>query len=356
MVDSEDLQLEILREVPGRVILAERDGTIHLGRKYDIFRSSDDGVTWTPVTSLPRSRLRRVAEPSRLACRLLRLEVRALAKLSDGTLVAANREGVFYGCEGDAVMRRSRVEEAGLRLMPPMHISVGPGDLVLWGEYGSSGRTRAVRLFASRDRGRSFEVVRTLEAGSVVHVHNVVYDPHLDHFWVLAGDHGAEPGIGRLSADLERFDWLVKGDQRYRAVEVFDFGERLVYATDTETETNGLISLDKATGRIERVRDFDGSCIYACRYGGLYALSTSVEPSEVNRSRWVSLWLSRDGEHWNRAYRTEKDRWNADYFQFGSIVLPSGATDRELIFFSGQAVRGLDGKTAVGRMATGASL
>jgi hypothetical protein len=237
-----------------------------------------------------------------------------------------------------------------------MRISVGPGDLVLWGEYGASGGNRAVRIYASRDGGRSFEVVRALEAGSVGHVHNVIYDRHLDHFWVLAGDHGAHPGIGRLSADLERFEWLVKGDQRYRAVEVFDFGERLVYATDTEMETNGLISLDKSTGRTERIRDFDGSCIYACRYGGVYALSTTVEPSGVNRSKWVSLWLSRDGEHWKRAHRAQKDRWNADYFQFGSIVLPSGATDQELIFFSGQAVRNLDGRTAVGRIAGGASL
>ena len=356
MVQDQQIELEILRQFPGRVVLAERDGTIHLGRNYAIYRTGDDGLTWTKVASMPRSPARRMAEWSRLACRLLRQEVRALVRLSDGTYVAANRQGVFHGREGDAVMTRSRIEEGEVRLMPPMRLSVGPGDLVLWGEYGCPGELRTVRLFASRDRGRSFQVVQTLEAGTVYHIHNIFYDEHLDHFWVLAGDHGNAAGIGCLSADLQRFEWFVRGEQCYRAVAIFDFGDRLVYATDTETEKNGLISLDKATGKSERLRDFEGSCIYACQYGGLYAITTAVEPSEVNLSNWASLWLSRDGEHWSCAYRARKDRWNADYFQFGSLVLPSGVTDREVILFSGQAVEGLDGRTAVARLVPGASL
>lgn len=355
-MDVDEVELEIVRQFPGRAVLAQRDGTLHVGRNYDVLRSSDAGRSWTRVTSLPRSPWRRAAELSRLACRLLRQEVRALAQLSDGSYVAANREGVFHGRAGDPVMRRSQVEEAGVRLMPPMRIGVGPDDVVVWGEYGSARGPRPVRLYASRDRGRSFQVVHALEAGDVLHVHNVVYDRSLDHYWVLAGDHDAEPGIGRLSSDLARFEWFVKGEQRYRAVEVFDLGDRLVYATDTEMETNGLMSLDKSSGRIERHQEFDGSCIYACRYGGLYALTTTVEPSAVNHSRWVSLWLSRDGLKWKRAYRTRKDRWSADYFQFGSLVLPSGATDDETVFFSGQAVTGIDGRTAVGRLTQGQAL
>ena len=68
------------------------------------------------------------------------------------------------------------------------------------------------------------------------------------------------------------------------------------------------------------------------------------------------LWLSRDAEHWRRAWRGRKDRWSAHYLQFGSVVLPSGQTDRELILFSGQAIAGLDGRTAVARLAPGAEL
>jgi hypothetical protein len=346
--------LELVRRTPGRVVLAESSGTIHLGRGYDVLRSDDAGASWTRVVSVARSPWRRAAETSRLASRLIRQEVRALARLTDDGYVAASREGVFWGRGGDAVMVRSEVEAGDQNLLPPMRLTVGPGDVVLWGEYGSPRGRRPIRLYASRDRGRSFEVVQTLEAGSVMHIHNLVWDPTLRHYWVLAGDHGHEPGIGRLSEDLQSFEWYVKGEQRWRAVALFDFGDHLVYATDTEVETNALIRLHKTSGRAEQLRDFEGSCIYACRYGGFYALTTTVEPSSVNHSRFADLWLSRDGERWSCAFRARKDRWNADYFQFGSLVLPTGATEAETIFFSGQAVEGLDGVTAVARVAPGA--
>lgn len=348
--DTQELRLEILREFPGRAVLAQSDGTIHVGRNYDILRSHDDGLTWTKVAALPRSLVRRVMEPSRLACRLLRQEVRALARLDGGSYVASNREGVFHGREGEVELTPSQVEAGSLPCMPPMRITLGPDGTVLWGEYGSRREPRAVRLFASRDGGASFQVVKTLDAGSILHVHNIVYDTHVEHYWVLAGDHDAEPGIGRLSSDLERFEWLVKGEQRYRAVEVFDFGDRLVYATDTEVETNALMSLDKSSGEVERLRDLDGSCIYACRFGEFYAITTTVEPSRVNLGKWANLLISRDGECWNVAYRVAKDRWNPGYFQFGSIVLPSGATSSDAIVFSGQAVEKIDGKTLVARV------
>jgi hypothetical protein len=354
MDDAVQVELERLHERPGRAVLAEPDGSLYLGHNYDLLRSDDGGGSWRKVTALPCSPGRRAAEWSRLACRLLRQEVRALARLSDGTLVAANRQGVFHGREGEGTLSRSAVHVDGFPLMPPMRLTVGPGDVVVWGEYGSPREKRPVRLFASRDGGRSFEVVQVLAPGSVAHVHNVLYDAGLDHYWVLAGDHGEEPGIGRLSSDLRRFEWFVKGEQRFRAVAAFDLGDRLLYATDTEMERNGLISLDKSSGRAERLRDFEGSCIYACRFGGLYALTTTVEPSSVNHSRFAALWLSRDGERWRCAYRAPKDRWNADYFQFGSVVLPAGATPDEALVFSGQAVAGLDGRTVVARLAPGA--
>ena len=133
------------------------------------------------------------------------------------------------------------------------------------------------------------------------------------------------------------------------AVEVFDAGDRLVYATDTELETNALMSLDKRSGRCERMREFEGSCIYACRFGGLYALSTAVEPSPVNASRDATLWISRDLQDWRCAWRAEKDVWSAHYFQFGSIVLPCGHGPEDTLWLGGQAVSGIDGHTLAAR-------
>ena len=75
---------------------------------------------------MPRSPLRRLAERSRLASRLLRQEVRALAVLGDDAYVAANREGVFFGRAGATSMQPSAIEPGDLPLLPPMSLSVGP--------------------------------------------------------------------------------------------------------------------------------------------------------------------------------------------------------------------------------------
>ena len=50
-------------------------------------------------------------------------------------------------------------------------------------------------------------------------------------------------------------------------------------------------------------------------------------------------------------FHAEKDRWNGVYFQFGSLVLPRGIGDGEVILVSGQALKGIDGKALVATLA-----
>lgn len=334
----------------GRALLACADGALYASQHYAIWRSDDDGASWRRAASLPRGPLRRAAELSRLASRLLRHEVRALARLSDGSLVAANREGVFAGPERGGALAASAIADGGLAVLPPLRIGVGARDRVVFGEYGSP-RGRPMRLFASDDGGRRFEPVHSFAPGEILHVHNVVWDAARDHWWVLTGDFDPQPGIGILSADWRRFEWLARGEQRFRAVEVFDLGDRLVYVTDSQLEPNTLVSFEKDSGRAERLQAFEGSCIYACRCGPWYAVATTVEPSAVNPSRDATVWVSRDLERWHCILRARKDRWHADYFQFGSLVLPHGASPRPVLAVSGQAVAGFDGQLAIGRIA-----
>lgn len=329
----------------GRMLHVTREGVVYLARGYSIFRSADEGCSWSRVCDMPQSIVRRAASISRMASRLLRHEVKAMNLLSDGTVVASNREWVYRAGLGETQMSRSSVDDGSQPLAPPMTMSVGPNDRILWGEYNSkTAHGLPVRLFVSDDRGRSYQIARTFEGGSILHLHNLQHDARLRCYWVLAGDHNHEPGIGRLSEDLREFEWVAKGEQRFRAVQVFDLGDYLLYGTDTEREKNAVVRFEKKTGRVERGQELDGSCIYGCRFGGIFALTTSVEVSSVNLGREAGLWLSRDGERWTRVFSATKDRWHPVYFQFGSIVLPRGESDRETVYFSGQALAGIDGK------------
>jgi hypothetical protein len=43
-------------------------------------------------------------------------------------------------------------------------------------------------------------------------------------------------------------------------------------------------------------------------------------------------------------YEAQKDIWSKRYFQFGSIVLPQGQWEKDALVFSGQALKGIDGR------------
>ena len=338
----------MLREIHrsrGRAVRICRNGTLYACRGYDLVVSRDHSATWFPAGRLPCKTSRRLAARFRPAARLLRHEIRALGVLSGGGLIAASREGVYFSMPGKTEMKPATIEAGGQTPYPPMTLTVGPNDRILWGEYNSkTAHGNPVRLYVSDDRGRTYRIARVFEGGSILHLHNLVYDAGLKKYRVLAGDHNHEPGIGLLDEDLSGFDWLVKGEQRYRAVEVFDFGDRLIYGIDSEKERNAIVSLDKRSGKVERLVELEGSVIYSARFGRWYAMSTTVEPSAVNPSRSASLWLSRDGDKWTQVYTAEKDGWEARYFQYGSIVLPRGESDDDTILFSGQALRGIDGR------------
>ncbi len=337
---------------PGRALSVRLDGRLYASRGYAVYESEDDGATWSHRTSLPVGWKRQPGRFVRLAARLLRFEVRALAALADGSLVAANRDWVFHAKPGERRVQACNVDEAGQALMPPFSITVGPDERVLFGEYNpKTGHGTAVRLYVSEDGGRSFEIGRVFEGGSIMHVHNVTWDAAGEHYWVFTGDYDDEPGIGILSADLAHFDWLVRGDQQYRLCEAFDFGDRLIYATDTPLEPNAVMSIDKASGRTERLIETGGSCLYACRFGGVYAFSTTVESVSPDADQSISLWVSRDGDHWTSVLDAEKDRWHPNLFQFGSLILPRGPSEKETLFFSGQAVKRFDGRTFAGTLA-----
>ena len=345
---SESLELRGLGA--GRALLVRPDGRIYISRGYSVYSSDDDGSTWSMVGTAPIPLKRRPGQFLRLAARLLRFEIRALVSRADDTVVAANRDWVYFSRPGETVMQRSRVDEGTQPLVPPFNMIQGPDGRILFGEYNARrDHGNPVRVYASEDGGKSFEVAHCFESGAVMHIHSLLYDPGLDHYWLFTGDFDSEVGIGILSRDLQHFEWLVRGEQKFRVCEAFDFGDRLIYATDTPLEQNAVISLEKSSGRTEKLIETGGSCLYAARFGDLYAFSTTLETLSVDSAKSIELVVSRDGEQWSSVLEAEKDRWHPDFFQFGSLILPRGASDRETIFFSGQAVKKFDGKVFAGR-------
>lgn len=330
----------------GRALFIGESGSLYIARGYSIHRSDDCGRSWVLDCRVPARGWRPLAAQLTLAARVLRFNVQALQVLPDGARVAVVRDGIYRAEAGEVEMSRTWAVTRGSR---PINLAAD-GNRVLFGEYGGAEMDQVhVRIYRSDDGGRHFEPAYEFPKGDIHHIHNIVVDRYANHYWVLAGDHGRTPGIGVLSKDCRHLDWVERGSQMVRAVNVLVRPDCLLYGSDSELEPNYLVRLDKTTGRREQIMPLDGSSLYAADFGELGVISTCVEPSRVNQDRQASLYGSVDGANWERLVSLRKDGWQTglfqvdsrltQLFQFGLIVLPNIQCRKPVCgMFSGQAL------------------
>ena len=219
----------------------------------------------------------------------------------------------------------------------PLNLRVNTRGQLLFGEYGGGLEQARVRLYASDDGGRSFHPIWEFVRGEVRHVHNVLPDPDGSH-WVLTGDYEAQPGIANLASDFRSLEWLVRGNQRARAVSAVVTERALIYGTDSDHQPNYIARLDRATCSVDLLQDIEGSSLFATRCGTTGLISTCVEPNPACPSTEAVLYGSRDMESWHRIAAYPKDIWHPVLFQFGAVVLATHLSQIETTIYSGQAV------------------
>jgi hypothetical protein len=266
----------------------------------------------------------------------MRHHVGAFQMLADGARVAVTPEGLYRAESGEVRMKRRFTIKRGSR---PLNFCAH-GFRILFGEYGDVYSKLEVLLYVSEDGGRTYDVCHTFPRGSIRHVHNVVFDPYLDHYWVFVGDYSDQTGIGVLSKDLKNLDWIRRGGQTSRVVQAIIKPDCMLYGTDTEIEQNYIIRMDKQSGRIDKLCEVDGSCLFAATFGPIHAISTCVEPSTHKITKECAIYISRDGDNWQKTLVHQKDRYHYNLFQYGTLVLPYAYCDKPIGMFSGQAVVG----------------
>jgi hypothetical protein len=86
---------------------------------------------------------------------------------------------------------------------------------------------------------------------------------------------------------------------------------------------------------------------------GAYLATTVVEPGPSIQARRAFLLQSRDGLEWREAASFAKDALPMPWFKSGSLSLPSGSFSSRAFWLSGEAVRGLDGRSRLCALAVG---
>ncbi|MGA9529841.1 MAG: hypothetical protein WBS24_17140 [Terriglobales bacterium] len=316
-------QLRRLAAWSGIRALAWDGDILYASRGYHLIclrSASLQNADWEPVASFTPVWWRNLTSHFRLTNRLVRDGFHALAILDDKTTIAAV-PGAVVTCAPNR--RKFRTTHQILRGMRPLHITAVPQGNIYWGEYFDNRERDEVHIYASDDRGQTWQIAHTFAAGSIRHVHNIVYDGYADCLWILTGDEGQECQILCADRNLRNIETVFSGNQQARAVAAIPMEDALYLATDTPLEQNHVLRLER-TGRIDNVAKLASSSIFGCRTANALFFSTMAEPSRVNSTNEVHLAGSADGASWQTMARWRKDALPMRYFQYGNVVLPDG--------------------------------
>ena len=276
--------------------------------------------------------------------RFFRAEITGCYSLSCGDNLAIAKKGLFLQKDGSKTFEKCFEMPRGSK---PLNLCISPSKKIFFGEYFQNLDKQAVNIYGSEDNGLSWHIVYTFPEGNINHIHGLFYDKYTNRIWVATGDRENECIIGYTEDEFKTFVEVFRGGQEYRTCQLFFYKDFIVFGTDTQYQQNVINMFDRKTLEIIELQKVQGSVIKGGQVGDVAFISTTVEPSKVNTDKWAHLWVTKDGIHWEERYKAKKDWLPATLFQFGTFEFPQyyGIEKLERLYFSGRALKGLDGKT-----------
>ena len=333
-----------LKTVPGYNVLNVHQNVYYAAKGYKIYKSSDAGETWEFDGRVEDGKYELIANASRLLTRLLRTEITHLLILKDGSRVAIGKKGIFVARKGDNTYKKTFNVTRGTR---PLNMCEDGNGVLYFGEYFSNPDREEVHIFKSTDSGITWNVCHTFPKNSIRHMHGIFYDKYEDLVWFATGDLDGECIIGHTDDGFESVTVFKEGGQKYRAVQLLFFKDFIIYGTDTEYEKNYIYRIDRKDGQEHCLQELQGSVLSSVNSDNCAAISTAVEPSEVNHDLNSYVWFTDDGVEWKVLYKEKKDFLHPKYFQYGRFKFPVGAINDDVILFTAHALKGLDNKTVI---------
>ena len=283
----------------------------------------------------------------KLTRRLFREEITHLYHFQNDNWICIAKKALFKYNKKTELFEKCCEIEKGSR---PMNLCQVNDGTIYYGEYCYNPNRKEMRIFQSRDNGDSWSVAFTFGEGEINHIHGIFNDPFTGKLWVATGDDDDACIFGYTEDGFKSFVRQYDGSQQYRVCVPLFTKDEIIFATDSQYEQNYIRAIDRKTGEVRNLQAIQGSGIYAVQFGNKMMVSTTVEPSMVNKDQYSHLWYSEDGHHWEEIDSYKKDFLPKTYFQFGSIRFPNYEGDSDYMVYTGRALKKIDGKTVIRRL------
>ncbi len=277
----------------------------------------------------------------KLTRRFFRAEVHEYKTLKNKNGICIAKKGIFL--ENKTSHKFEKVLHI-LRGSRPMAFCEDQNGTLFFGEYYSNIYRNEVHIYASYDSGKIWKIVYTFPSKNIRHIHTIQIDPYTGFLWFATGDEDGECIIGYTKNEFKSLEIVAKGGQEFRTCKFLFLKEKIIYATDSPYVQNYIKSMDRTSLSIQSLQKVQGSVINACQIGNKCIISTTVEPSKVNKDKNSYIWISENGYEWVQIACIKKDIYNMTLFQFGNIRFPYYHTlNSNSLFFSGHALKRIDG-------------
>lgn len=346
------MHLKIQEKIPNFVVQYIDGEEILASSNYTIFRSQDGGRTFKRVINLPISNYSRFMGKCTLFSRALRLGIKTIIKLVNGTILAVASKQIFH------------IKDDEVRTVHTFHKGFGPlrkgwcednNGNCYFGEYFlNNKRDSRVRLFKSSDNGRFWDVICSLN--KIRHIHSVQFDPYSKNVWLCTGDKDNESKIMFSEDEGETWIDIASGNQMFRTLSLTFTKKHIYWGTDIPTRQNYICRYLRSNETIEKLTQVDGPVHYSTTVGRKFKVfATTVEGnSEGISSQWDKkshIWISKDGIRWYDIMSLKKDLWPY-ILGYGRIIFPNGENKANDLYFTTQALQYFDNMLIKARICT----
>jgi len=335
------LKLVIQKEVPNMLVHWIDHKEIWTSSNYTLYRSKDEGITYSKLVDLKVSSLMRLLGKSRLIARGLRLGVRDLRILKSGTILVIADRKIF------------RSKNGGFQVVHSFQNGLGPlregwceddkGNCYLGEYFLNDKRDTPVNLLKSADDGQTWETIHFFQR--IRHIHCVQYDPFSRKIWMGTGDRDDECHISFSEDEGKTWTEIGSGDQMFRAVSLLFTEDWVYWGSDASTRQNYIYRYARKSGEIERLTAVDGPVHYSTMLeNGIMLFATTAEGnSEGKSAEWdnkAHIWASENGSRWEDLISWEKDIYPY-ILGYGRVFFAHGQY-RDSVYFTTQSVKKVD--------------